>query len=212
MSTTRNFSDDIGLYDRGVNAANWALDHWWLWLVLFALVWLFLYLKKQHHILAQLDERADAAFSDIDALLAERHALLGNLATIVRAFAKQEKEMIADVLVTKVEAIEALDGASPMKANQQIASQLNNLFTLADQFPTLASQQDFQGLRADITRIEEKITASRKFYNMAVEEMNAVRRTFPSGLFAGMMGISNREKFTLGERREELQDPIALQL
>ncbi|WP_260482265.1 LemA family protein [Sphingomicrobium flavum] len=208
----RSFSEDIGLYDRAVTAANWALDNWFLWPILLFLLWLFLYLKKQHHILAELDERADAAFADVDALLAERHGLISNLAETVRAYAKTEREVVTDVLLSRVDAIEALDGGSMMMANQQFANSLQNLFTLADKFPQLTQQSDYKELRAELIRIEEKVTASRKFYNMSVEELNAVSRTFPAGLFAGMMGIKVREKFSLGERREDLQDPTALQL
>lgn len=207
MSASGTIAEATDLRGRSINAINFLLDHWWVWLLALAALWLFLKLRGQQKLLAELDERADAAFGDVDAMLAERHALIENLASTVRGFAKLEKDTIQDVLLARVDALEALDGGL-MSQNTQIGAALQNLFNLSEQYPTLASDGHYKGLRTDLIRIEEKLTASRKFYNLSVEEMNSVRRTFPANLFAGMMGVKDRKKFSLGERRAELADPI----
>lgn len=211
MKTSENIAEATNLKGRSIDSINFLLDYWWLWLLLVVGAVLWLKFQRQQRVLAELDERADAAFGDVDAMLAERAALLQNLVTTVRSFAKMERDVINDVLLGRVDTIEALDG-SLLSANTQIAGALQNLFSLSESYPTLASDGHFRGLRADLIRIEEKLTASRKFYNLSVEEMNAVRRTFPASVFAQRMGVKDREKFTLGERRAEFAEPIAINL
>lgn len=162
-------------------------------------LWLALQLRSQHALIAQLDERADAAFGDIDALLVERKTLVGNLVEVVRAFAAKEHDVIRDVLSARIEALAALgDGAM---VGQQNAAFLQNLLSLGENFPELASASHFATLRSDLIRIEDRITASRKFYNLAVEELNAVARAFPGNIIAAQSRLPLREKFTLGDRR-----------
>jgi LemA protein len=211
MQTSPTIAEATDLKGRAINAINFALDYWWLWIVLAIVLWAGWKLFRQHQLLAELDERADAAFGDVDAMLMERKALLHNLSATVRSFANMEKGVINEVLLKRVDAIEALDG-SLLSANTQIAGALQNLFSLNEQYPDLASDEHYQGLRADLIRTEEKLTAARKFYNLSVEEMNSVRRTFPARLFATKMGVNDREKFSLGERRAEFAEPVQLEI
>jgi LemA protein len=90
----QTFSEAIDISGRLVRATNFALDHWWIWILAAAAIWLALKIRSQHALIAQLDERADAAFGDVDALLVERHSLIGNLVEIVRSFAAKEHEVI----------------------------------------------------------------------------------------------------------------------
>lgn len=209
----QTFSQAIDLSGRMVRAANFALDHWWVWLLAAAAIWLLLKIRSQHALIAQLDERADAAFGDVDALLVERHSLTGNLVEIVRSFAAKEHEVIRDVLEGRVKALEAISGkGAAIQADAQFANVLQNLFTVSEKYPQLASAAHYSTLRTDLMRIEDRIMAARKFYNLAVEELNSVRRAFP-GNFIAMIGHNPvREKFALGERRAEIAEPVKIAL
>ncbi|QOG18675.1 MULTISPECIES: LemA family protein [Bradyrhizobium] len=209
----QTFSQAIDISGRLVRAANFALDNWWIWLLAAAALWLMLKIRAQHALIAQLDERADAAFGDVDALLVERHTLIGNLVEIVRAFAAREHQLIRDVLDARIDALEAISGSGGViQSETQIASVLQNLFTVSENYPALASAAHYSTLRSDLIRIEDRITAARKFYNLAVEELNSVRRAFP-GNFIAMIGHNPpREKFVLGERRAELAEPVKIAL
>lgn len=212
-ATDQTFSQAIDIWGRTVGAANFALDHWWIWLLAAAAIWLALKIRSQHALIAQLDERADAAFGDVDALLIERHTLIGNLVEIVRGFAAREHQVIRDVLTARVDALEAISGqGGVLQSESQIADVLQNLFTVSENYPALASGSHYSGLRADLVRIEDRITAARRFYNLAVEELNSVKRAFP-GNFIAMMGRNPpREKFALGERRAEFAEPVKITL
>ncbi len=203
-SDTQTFWQAIDLWGRAVRSANLALDLWWLWLVLGTVLWLALRIRSQHALIAQLDERADAAFGDVDALLLERKTLIGNLVEVVRAFAAKEHDVIRDVLAARIDAIAAL-GEGAM-VGQQNAAFLQNLVTLGENFPELASADHFASLRSDIIRIEDRITAARKFYNLAVEELNAVARAFPGNVIASLSRLPLRDKFSLGDRRAAFEE------
>lgn len=211
MNTSdQSFAAATDVFGRMVRATNFILDYWWLWALIGFFVWIAFRLRAHHALLAKLDERADAAFGDADALLAERRALIGNLVQVVRAFAKQERAVIGDVLDGRVKALEALGEGVGIHADSQVAASLNNLFSVAEKFPELTSEGHYRALRQDLIRVEERITAARKFYNLAVEESNAVRRAFPGFLLVGR--TSAREKFTVGEQRNELSQPLQIDL
>ena len=109
-ATDQTFLQAIDLSGRMVRAANFALDQWWMFLLAGAALWLTLKIRSQHALIGQLDERADAAYGDVDALLIERHTLIGNLVEVVRAFATKEHDVIRDVLDARIDALEALAG------------------------------------------------------------------------------------------------------
>ena len=99
-----------------------------------------------------------------------------------------------------------------IQTDTQIANVLQNLFTVSEKYPELASAAHYSTLRNDLIRIEDRITAARKFYNLAVEEFNSVRRAFPGNLIAMLTKSPSREKFTLGERRVEFAEPVKVAL
>jgi LemA protein len=212
MDTTgQSFVEATDFFGRAVRATNFVLDYWWLWLLIAFFVWVAFRLRAHHALLAQLDERADAAFGDADALLVERRALIGNLVQVVRAFTKHERGVIGDVLEGRIEALEALGDGVAIHADAQVAASLNNLFSVAENYPQLTSEGHYRTLRQDLIRVEERITAARKFYNLAVEESNSVRRAFPGFLLAA--GTPTREKFQIGgEKRSELSEPLQIDL
>jgi LemA protein len=206
----QSFSEAIDWWGRLARAANFMLDYWWLWLIAGLALWIALKLRSQHALIAMLDERADAAFGDIDALLMERRSLIDNLVEIVRAFATREHEVIRDVLTTRVDQLEAIAKGN-VHADTQIAGVLQNLFTVSERYPELASAAHYSRLRDDLVRIEDRITAARRFYNLSVEELNGVRRSFP-GNWLTRPTEPAREKFSLGERRAEYAEPVKISL
>jgi LemA protein len=206
-SETQSFAQATDLTGRAITTTNFLLDHWWLWLLFAVALWLILRLRRQHALLGLLDERCEASFADIDAILAERHALIPNLVETVKGFAKQEHKVLTDVIDARARAL-ASHGETRLQAETQLGQSVNSLLALSENYPELASSIHFRELRSEMTRIEEKITASRRFYNLAVEEMNASRRAFPGNLVASFTTLGRHEKFTLGERREEFAAPV----
>ncbi|QGN55795.1 LemA family protein [Novosphingobium sp. Gsoil 351] len=203
----QTFSQATDLFGRAVRSVNFVLDNWAGWLVVGALVWLALRVRSRHELLGQLDERCEAAFADIDALMAERHGLIPNLVETVKAFAVQEHRVLQDVIEARARAM-ATAGNARLEAEVQIGQSLNSLWAISENYPQLASSGHFADLRRELTRIEEKVTASRKFYNLTVEEMNSVRRAFPGNVIAMFTKLGEHEKFSLGDKRATYAEPV----
>ncbi len=207
LETEPTFWEAINLFERTVNAANWALDNI-LVLGFFALLIVFLLkIRSVHALIQQLDERCDAAFHDIDALLAERHALVGNLVETVKGFAFHEHKVLKDVIDARARAMSSM-GEAKLTAESQIGMSVNSLFAFTENYPEIAAAPHFNELRGEIIHIEEKITASRRFYNLAVEELYGYSRSFPGNLIGYFSQVGAHEKFSLGERRAEHAEPV----
>lgn len=206
-SANPGFFETIDLFGRTTRAANFLLDNWWLLPVSVFLYWLFNRLRDEHAMLGKLDERCSAAFADIDSLLSERHALIPNLVETVKGFGHQENKVLVEVMEQRAKAM-ANVGAARFDAENQIGMCLNSFFQLTENYPDLASSVHFRELRAEMTRVEERITAARRFYNLAVEELYALSRAFPGNLLSGLAKIGTHEKFSLGENRARMAEPV----
>lgn len=205
--STQSFAEATGLWDRAVGATNYMLDHWWVWLVLAFALWLFLKARHQHQLLGELDERCMAAAGDIDAMLHERHALIGNLAETVKGFAGQEHKVLKDLIDARARATSTTGGAK-MDAEAAVSSSLANLWSITETYPQLASSSHFAELRAELVRMEDRINAARRFYNLTVEEPNGMRRAFPYNLLDSIAKTATHEKYSLGESRAQFDQPV----
>jgi LemA protein len=159
--------------------------------------------------IGKLDERCSAAFGDIDAFLLERHALISNLTETVKGFAIQESKVFKDVLEARAMAMTST-GQVKLEAENQIGQSLTNLFQLTESYPELESSSHFRELRQEMVRIEGRITAARRFYNLSVEEYNSLCRAFPANIWSKLATTRTYEKFSLGESRAQLSDPVQI--
>lgn len=206
-----SFADDTHLYERSVNSTNVLLDLWWAWLAAFALLALYWTWRRSNRVTALLDQRCRAAFHDIDALLQERHALVPNLVEITRQHLATNREVLDKLLEAQARALDSMAGHR-MKAESLLGDAINSVINIAAKAPDLKSSEVFATLRDDLVRIEEKITAARRYYNATVGEHNTVLQSWPTSLFVRFGTKSSHEFFSVEERREELAQPIAISL
>jgi LemA protein len=201
------FFEAIDLFGRSTRAVNFVFDNWYFFAFFLFLAWLFLRLRDVHALLGSLDERCEAAFADIDALLSERHSLIPNLVETVKGFGLHEHRVLTEVVEARARAM-ANVGASRLEAENQIGQSINSLFALTENYPEIAASSHFSELRAEMTRVEDRITASRRFYNLAVEELNSIRRAFPGNMVAKFSTIGLHDKFSLGDKREQFSQAV----
>lgn len=203
---TRNFADETRLFDRSVDSTNFLLDNWWVWaLCIVAIVIFWLALSAMRSVGA-LDARCKSAFADIDAILSERNALIPNLVEVTKAQSKQDFEVLDRLLDAQQNALKAM-GGHRLRAETEVGNALNQFVNVAGSIPELSSSGAFITLRGELTRIEEKVTAARRYYNMTVEEYEAVLGGMVAGSMARLSGLSHHPRFDLGEEREELSRP-----
>ncbi|MGH7142263.1 MAG: LemA family protein [Candidatus Saccharimonadales bacterium] len=150
--------------------------------------------------LVRLNVRADEAWSDITVQLKRRYDLIPNLVNTVKGYASHEKTVFEDVTKARSNALGAQGVQATAKAENQFSQTLKSLFAVAENYPDLKATENFQQLQAELTDTEDKIMASRRFYNGVVRDFNTKRKVFPTKVFANMLGYkTDKEFFELDE-------------
>jgi LemA protein len=151
--------------------------------------------------LVAMRQRANQAFADIDVQLKQRHDLIPNLVETVKGYAAHERGTLEAVVQARNAAMAAHGPAQVAAAENQLSGALRQLFALSEAYPDLKANQNFQQLQMELSDIENKIAASRRFFNNAVQEYNTGIEQFPAALIAGPFGFARREFFDLGDSR-----------
>jgi LemA protein len=158
-----------------------------------------------------LDARCDTALADIDVQLKHRHSLIPGLVETVRGFAKHETVAIENVAQARVAALGAASPQSKLEAEQQLGQSINAMLSIAESYPDLKASHHFRDLSAQLTDVENRVSAARRFYNLAVEEYNTTIRQFPGSRIASYRRLSTRRPYELGVERMIMDDPVAVQ-
>jgi LemA protein len=154
--------------------------------------------------LVALNTRADQAFADIDVQLKQRHDLIPNLVETVKGYATHEKGTLEAVIAARNAASSAGSVADKVQAENALSGALRQMFAVAEAYPDLKANTNFLSLQSELSDVENKLAAARRFFNGAVAEFNAARLSFPAMLFAGAMGFKDRALFDLGDQRAAL--------
>jgi LemA protein len=153
--------------------------------------------------LVNLRQRARQAFSDINVQLKQRHDLIPNLVETVKGYATHEKTTLEDVIKARNAAVSAAGPNAQGAAENALTGALSRLIALSEAYPELKANQNFQQLQAELSDIENKISAARRFLNNTVAEYNAMREGFPGFLIADRFGFQPIEYFELGETEQK---------
>lgn len=170
-----------------------------LTIVLVVVALLVLALIFMYNALVRLNTRTDEAWSDITVQLKRRYDLIPNLVNAVKGYAKHEKSVFEDVTKARSNAMGAQGVEETAKAENQFQQALKSLFAVAEAYPDLKANQNFQQLQEELVDTEDKIQASRRFYNGSVRDLNIKVKTFPTNIFANMLGFKARAFFEVEE-------------
>jgi LemA protein len=175
------------------------------WVVLGIAVALLLWGVVIYNGLVALRQRVSQAFADIDVQLKQRHDLIPNLVETVKGYATHERGTLEEVVKARNVAMAAQGPAQQAAAENMLSSALRQLFALSEAYPDLKANQNFQQLQAELSDIENKLAAARRFFNNAVQEYNTGIEQFPAALLAGPFGFRPREFFDVAEARPQLE-------
>jgi len=145
--------------------------------------------------LVALNQRADQSFADIDVQLKQRNDLIPNLVETVKGYATHESGTLQAVTQARAAAAGATSINDKVQADNMLTSALGKLFAVAEAYPDLKANTNFLELQRELSDIENKLAAARRFFNNAVAEFNAVRAQFPTVLFAGLFGFGADKPF-----------------
>ena len=165
---------------------------------------------RTHNRLVALDQRCDTAFADIDAHLKHRHNLIPPLVETVRGFTKHESDILQGVTKARAEALQAASPEMRLSAEQNLTQNITALIGMAERYPELKASKHFVDLRRELVDAENRITASRRFYNLAVEEYATTLRQFPGSTIGRLSKMNVRMPFDLGIERMLIDEPLAI--
>ena len=145
----------------------------------------------------------------MDVYLKKRWDLIPNIVETVKGYAKHEKETLEKVISLRNSAYENMSDEEKIKANEQLTSGINKIMALAEAYPDLKANENFKDLSNQLTKVEEDIANSRKYYNGVVRIYNDKVKMFPSNIFAGIFGYKAKKMYeTDSPERENLKLPI----
>jgi LemA protein len=159
--------------------------------------------------LVALDQRCETAFADIDAHLKHRQNLVPGLVETVRGYAKHEHDVLLGITEARTAALAAIQPEARLEAEKNLTQTINALIGAAERYPELKASSHFGALRDEFVSAENRITASRRFYNLAVGEYGATLRQFPGSLVARLWRMRLRRPFDLGIERVLIDEPVA---
>lgn len=176
-----------------------------LWVVLVVVVFLVLAIIIMYNSLIRLKNRVNEAWSDIDVQLKRRYNLIPNLVETVKGYAAHEKETLEKVTKARTDAMQAQSGGDAKQqaqAENALSSTLKLIFALAENYPDLKANQNFLELQRELSDTENKIQASRRFYNGNVRDFNTKLQVFPTNIIGNMLGFKSRDYFEIEEATE----------
>jgi len=174
-----------------------------VWIILGVVVVIGIFLWATYNSLVTLRVRVDEAWSDINVQLKRRLDLIPNLVETVKGYAKHESGVFQAVTEARANVINANGVQETAAAENQFEGALKSLFAVAEAYPDLKANENFVELQRELVDTEDKIQASRRFYNSGVTGLNTKVQTFPANIVAGLFKFENREFFDVDETERE---------
>jgi LemA protein len=162
--------------------------------------------------LVRLRNRRQNAFADIDVQLRQRHDLVPQLVETVKGYATHERELLLKITEARTAAMAATTIDDKIKAEQQLSTALQGLKVQVEAYPDLKANQNFLQLQEELSDIENKLAASRRFFNGATTEYNNAVESFPGNMIARNFGFKREILFDLGtDTRKQMEEPPKIQ-
>ena len=157
--------------------------------------------------LITLKVRVDEAWSDITVQMKRRADLIPNLIETVKGYAAHEKAVFENVTKARAESLSAQGPAEAAAAENHMQQALRSIFAVAEAYPQLQASQNYLQLQAELVDTEDKIQASRRFYNGGVRELNTKIKVFPNNLIARNLGFTERDFFEVSDSAAIAEPP-----
>ena len=178
----------------------------YLYIIFGVIILIIIYAFILYNSFIKLNNKVREAFSTMDVYLKKRWDLIPNIVETVKGYAKHEKETLEKVISLRNSAYENMSDEEKIKANEQLTSGINKIMALAEAYPDLKANENFKDLSNQLTKVEEDIANSRKYYNGVVRIYNDKVKMFPSNIFAGLFGYKAKKMFeTDAAERENIK-------
>ena len=167
--------------------------------ILAILLILFIWAISKYNLFVKLRNNRENAFADIDVQLKQRHDLIPQLVATVKGYAEHEKETLDRIVNARAGAINAKSIDEKIVAENALTSALAGLKVTVEAYPDLKANTNFMHLQEEVSDIENKLAAVRRYFNSATKELNTAIEMFPANIIAGMFGFRKEMMFDLGD-------------
>ncbi len=181
-----------------------------LWIVIAVVVVVFLWAIAAFNSLTRKNTEVKTAWSDIDVQLKRRYDLIPNLVNTVKGYATHESSVFENITKARSAAMGAGSLAEKGQAEATLAASLKSVFAIAEAYPDLKANQNFLSLQTELTDTEDKIEASRRFYNANVLDLNTAVQTFPGNFIANSFHFTSMEFYQLEGSDMAAKDPVTV--
>jgi len=178
-----------------------------IWIILGIIVLIVFWVIGIYNRMVRLRNNRQNAFADIDVQLRQRHDLIPQLVETVKGYAKHEKELLLQITQARTAAMSATTIDGKIAAETQLSTALQGLKVSVEAYPDLKANQNFLQLQEELSDIENKLAAARRYFNGATTEYNNGIETFPASLIAGNFGFKREILFDLGTERARMEEP-----
>jgi len=176
-------------------------------LFLGVIVILILWAVSLYNRLVKLRNSREQAFADVDVQLKQRHDLIPQLVESVRGYMQHERGVLTEVTEARANAMKATTINEKIQAEGRLSTALEGLKVSVEAYPDLKASQNFLDLQNEISDVENKIAAARRFFNSATKEINVATEVFPSNIVATLFSFKREPMFELGDQRAAVEQP-----
>lgn len=168
----------------------------WVFAVLLIVLALAIFLYNRF---IHLDNMVQEAWSDVNVQLKRRYSLIPNLITVVQGYMKYESKTLREIVSMRNAAIHQRTPAQKEDSENEIIKNLKHLFVVAEQYPTLKSNEQFKELSNNLVDIEDALQIARRYYNATVRDYNTAIHSFPGNLVARCVGLKDKNYFEIAD-------------
>lgn len=166
-----------------------------LYVVIGIIVLLVIYFLVQYNSLVKTNNIVKEAFSTMDVYLKKRWDLIPNLVEIVKGYAKHEKDTFNEITSLRTNSYDSMTMNNKISVNEQLTQGISRIMAISENYPELKASENFLQLSRNLTKIEDEIANSRKYYNGAVRILNNKIQMFPSNIVASVFGFKQANMF-----------------
>ena len=180
-----------------------------LYVVIGIIILIIIYVLLTFNHFVKLNNKVNEAFATMDVYLKKRWDLIPNLVETVKGYAKHENDTLEEVIKLRSGDYDIMSNEEKISANTKITKGISKVMLLAESYPNLKANENFRDLAKELTKIEDEIAQSRKYYNATVRVFNNKVGMFPSNVVANILGYEDKKMF---EAKDDEKENIKVEL
>ena len=175
----------------------------WIYIVVAIIVLIIIYFIVTYNNFVKLNNTFKEAFSTMDVYLKKRWDLIPNIVETVKGYVKHEKDTLKEMVELRNNTYDNMSTNEKVEVNNKLSQEINKLMAIAESYPDLKASENFKDLSQQLTKVEEDIANSRKYYNGVVKKFNDKVQMFPSNIIAKILRYKEQKMFEINENERE---------